>query len=75
MLYLDKETTCREKACSHQFFAPIFSGDKECSINWPESKVLYSGDKMWQNVSEDIEEQFISITSKSEDKKILIVRE
>jgi hypothetical protein len=75
MLYLDKETTCREKACSHQFFAPIFSGNKECSINWPESKISYSGDEMWQNVSENIDKQLISIKSKSEDTKILMVRE
>ncbi len=75
MLYLDKETTCREKACSHQFFAPIFSGNKECSINWLESKALYSSDEMWQNVSENIDKQLISITSKSEDTKILMVRE
>ncbi len=73
MLYLDKETTCSENPCSHQFFAPIFSGNKECSINWPESKVSSSSDEMWQNVSENIDEQLISITSKSKNTEILMV--
>jgi hypothetical protein len=75
MLYLDDETTCRGNSCSYEFSAPIVFGNKDCRIQWSDSKILYSRSATWKNVSGNTEEKFFSIQEKSNDTKMLMVRE
>ena len=75
MLYLDNETTCPGNSCSYEFSAPIFNGNENCSIQWLDSKILYTGSMTWQNVLGNTEKQFFSIQEKSNDTKMLMVRE
>jgi hypothetical protein len=75
MLYLDNETKCPGNSCSYEFSAPIFSGNKNCRIEWSGSKILYSGSMTWKKVSRNTEKNFFSIQEKSNDTKMLMVRE
>ena len=70
MLYLDNET-CHENPCSHQFSAPNFSGNRNCSIYWKEFEILHSSDAAWQNISYD--KQLFFIQRKLNHTKILKV--
>jgi hypothetical protein len=61
MLYLDNET-CRENPCSHQFSAPILYENTNCKVKWSKSKIVYSDNVQWQNVTE-ISTKLVSIES------------
>ena len=75
MLYLDNETKCRRNSCAYEFSAPIFSGNKDCRIQWSDSQILDSGSATWKKVSRNTEKNFFSIQEKSNDTKMLMVRE
>ncbi|CAB4045606.1 Hypothetical predicted protein, partial [Paramuricea clavata] len=55
--------TCRENLCSHQFSAPIFYENAKCDAEWSKSKIVYSDNVQWQNVTEISTKKLVSIES------------
>lgn len=74
MLFLDNKT-CPQDNCSHNFFAPIFFGNNNCSIEWSNTTHIPPNGERWKNLSGIPQKGQFSVTRYSNDTKKLEVRQ